>query len=523
MIKSSVRCAIALAGLVGCGSAADKLFCDNGNCGWSATDSGRIAALADLPETAPPDPSNRYVGNAAAEQLGRKLFFDPRFSGNSTGNDALQRPMPYARAPRGQPLNMSCATCHNFARGGADPASVPGDVSLGASWTDTNSPGILNAAFQTLFLWNGRSDSLWAQATATIETAMGSNRLRAAWTIASFYRADYEALFTSYPLPMTGTIADLAPTLETTGPRAGQCLLNPDCPATCRQVQDATAGTTACWPQFPLDGKPGAKIGCQPADPTEPFGDAYDCMAPEDQTAVTRVAVNFGKAVAAYEARLISRNSPFDQFVADMRAGHAEDSTAISDEAKNGALLFVGKAGCSDCHGTPLLSEGEFYNVGVLQVGLGVPTVADCPQGGVCDCVTPKNCLPWGVYDGMSKLRKSPYLRTSMWSDDPTDQSRQSFVDAPLDGLPKGAFRTPGLRDVALTAPYMHDGSIATLDEVVAHYNRGGNPDAVGTRAARIKPLFLSDQEQGELVAFLKTLTGAALPPDLISAPDLPQ
>src|SRR5262249_39617556 len=157
--------------------------------------------------------------------------------------------------------------------------------------------------------------------------------------------------------------------------------------------------------------------------------------------AVTRVAVNFGKAVAAFEFHLVSRNSPFDRFVADLRKSKADESTEISTAAKHGARLFVGKAGCSDCHNTPLLSDGNFYNVGVLQVGQGVPTLADCPAGGVCDCEAPKNCLPFGAYDGIAKLRKSPYRRDSAWSDNPMDASRKSFLDAPLDSFPKGGFR----------------------------------------------------------------------------------
>src|SRR5205814_9830226 len=102
-----------------------------------------------------------------------------------------------------------------------------------------------------------------------------------------------------------------------------------------------------------------------------------------------RVVVNFAKAIAAFESLLISRNSAFDTFVADLLDGHADVSTAISAEAKNGALLFVGKAGCSDCHSGPLLASDKPFNIGIPQTGMAVPTMEDCPKGGVCDCVTP--------------------------------------------------------------------------------------------------------------------------------------
>src|SRR5947209_4672721 len=93
----------------------------------------------------------------------------------------------------------------------------------------------------------------------------------------------------------------------------------------------------------------GSKMGCQPRDATEPFGDAWDCMDPQDQPQVVRVIVNFSKALAAFEAKLTTRNSAFDRFAADLRPGHAVESRAISPEAKNGARLFVGKAGCRSC------------------------------------------------------------------------------------------------------------------------------------------------------------------------------
>jgi cytochrome c peroxidase len=288
-------------------------------------------------------------------------------------------------------------------------------------------------------------------------------------------------------------------------------------------VKDDATGATGCFPRFPLDGKPGTKAGCQPGDASEPFGDAYDCMDPDDQLLATRVNVNFGKAVAAYEARLVSRDSAFDRFVADLRSGVGVESTVISADAKEGARLFVGKAGCADCHSGPLLSDTKFHNVGVPSVGQGVPTVADCPKGGVCDCVTPANCLPFGAWDGVQKMRKSPYRRESMWSDNPLDQSRRGWMDMPIDDIPRGSFRTPSLRDVALTAPYMHTGAFATLEEVVAHYNRGADPTAAGDVAAQLQPLYLTAREQSQLVAFLKTLTGEPLPAELADKPDLPQ
>ena len=253
-------------------------------------------------------------------------------------------------------------------------------------------------------------------------------------------------------------------------------------------------------------------------------------MPKADQDAITRVLVNFGKAIAAYEQRLVTGDSPFDRWVHDVRDGREIDPTRFSDQARLGARLFVGKAACVDCHATPFFSDNSYYNAGVPQTGTGVPTEADCPQGGVCDCAAApyKNCLPWGALDGFAKLRKNPFRRDSVWSDNITDKSRQRFVDMPLDdGLVvtslKGAWRTPSLRNVELTAPYMHNGSLGSLEAVVEHYDAGGSPQAPGAPNARIKPLFLTADERAALVAFMKALTSDPPAKAFITAPALPQ
>lgn len=517
----------------GCGSWVDDRLCGSAGCQWSDEEWGRVSALAGLPETAPADASNKYVGDAAAEAVGKKWFFDTRFAGTATLVDQLKRPVPYARAAKGATMAVACVTCHDLGNGSIDDTSSPGNVSIGAGWFDVNAQPALNAAFYQVSFWNGRVDSLWAQALAATEGGVSTNgtRLHVAWVISDLYRSDFQAAFPDAALPMSGTSAALAATLGTDG----QCTLsNGDCPDSCRVAQSDAGGAPGCWPRFPLQGKPGNKAGCQPGDTSEPFADAWDCMEPADQATVNRIFVNFGKAIAAYEAKMISRNSAFDRWVA---AG--ADSGLISPQAQQGAKLFVGKAACSDCHNTSLLSDNGFHDIGVPQTGPGVPTEAECPAGGVCDCVempsrtdadgntiaakAAKNCLPWGARDGIAKLSKSPFLRTSTWSDDPTDTSRQHFVDMSPDTIPIGAWRTPTLRDVALTAPYMHDGVFTTLEQVIDHYNRGGAASsAVGVPAAQIKPLLLTDEEKSDLVEFLKTLTGEPLPADFVSAPVLP-
>jgi cytochrome c peroxidase len=207
----------------------------------------------------------------------------------------------------------------------------------------------------------------------------------------------------------------------------------------------------------------------------------------------------------------------------------------ISGPAKLGAQLFVGKAGCSDCHNTPLFSDSQFHNVGVGQIGAGVPTVDDCPAGSVCDCAPvsdnhpngPKNCLPFGATDGLQKLQANGFLRNSTWSDDrsydPPAGMPPAYLTPDPSTIPIGGYRTPSLRNVSLTSPYMHDGSIATLADVVWHYNQGiSDENAPGAPAASFKPLYLSDDEQASLVAFLESLASAPPPADVLAPPTLP-
>ena len=166
------------------------------------------------------------------------------------------------------------------------------------------------------------------------------------------------------------------------------------------------------------------------------------------------------KAIATYERTILSGNSPFDRF----RAG---DTAALSASAQRGRALFEGKARCAPCHAGFNFTDEGYHNIGV----------------------------------GMD--REAPDLGR--------------YMVTKVEGH-KGAFKTPTLRDVAKRPPYMHDGSVKTLDEVVAFYNRGGIPNP--WRAPLVQPLNLTAQEQADLVAFLEGLTGQVA--SEVSSPRLP-
>ena len=158
---------------------------------------------------------------------------------------------------------------------------------------------------------------------------------------------------------------------------------------------------------------------------------------------------DLGRALASYVRTIEAGDTPYDRYLAG-------DHGALRAAAQRGLVLFNGKARCNACHAGALLTDGQFHNTGVA----------------------------W---------------RTG----ELTDEGRARVTHRPAD---RGAFKTPTLREVARTAPYMHDGSLSTLQAVVEFYERGGvpNPGLDG----RIRPLHLSAVEKSDLVALLQSLSG---------------
>jgi cytochrome c peroxidase len=242
---------------------------------------------------------------------------------------------------------------------------------------------------------------------------------------------------------------------------------------------DAGIADTA---RFPAAGKPGVA--------------AYDGMAAADKDIATRVYVNFGKALQAYMRKLVSRNARFDRLL-------ARDVSALTAQEVRGAKLFIGGAGCIGCHSGPQLSDGLFHNIGVAQTGPHVPATEN------------------GRFtDGAAEFGAALNV-DSVWSDD-RQTGRLAGLSATLPDGTKGQFRTASLRGIAETAPYMHAGQLASLDDVVAFYDRGGDTPAAGTSEITGKPLGLTTDAKADLVAFLKTLTGEAVAAGLLTDTSAP-
>jgi cytochrome c peroxidase len=224
---------------------------------------------------------------------------------------------------------------------------------------------------------------------------------------------------------------------------------------------------------------------------------AWKQMTDAQRDAVTSIYVNMGKSIAAYERRIQYGSSRFDRYVAGLSTdGRAPEGILTSDETA-GLQLFLGKANCTQCHNGPLLTNNEFHNTGV--------PARPAPE--------PDR----GRMAGARGVLTDEFNCRSKWSDAKPEQcSELDFIVTDSHELER-AFKVPSLRNVADRAPYMHAGQIATLDDVVAHYN---NAPAAPAGHSELKPLKLNATEIRQLTAFLRTLSGGtAVPPELLRAP----
>ena len=251
----------------------------------------RLSQLGPLPV----DPSNAVAEDPQAAALGEKLFHDTRFSGDGT---------------------VSCATCHLPDRQFQD--DLP--LAQGAGVTDRRTMPLANVSHGQWFFWDGRKDSLWAQALGPMEDARehAGNRTAFAHLVTSSYRAEYEALFGSMP--------DLS--------------------------------------DFPEDASPLATPAQQ---------EAWGRLPEEQRRQVDIVFANLGKSIAAFQRTLVHEETRFDRFAEAVVAGRKPEGDAAFNSLEiEGLKLFIGKANCINCHLGPRFTDDFFHNTGVPAVD-GLP------------------------------------------------------------------------------------------------------------------------------------------------------
>lgn len=367
----------------------------------------RSMSITEL-EPLPPDPTNRVADDPRAADLGRRLFFDTRLSANG---------------------RVACGTCHQPERGFQDGLAL----AVGVGTTARRSMPIAGMARSPFLFWDGRKDSLWAQALGPLESPVehGGTRAQYAHAMADHYRSEYEAVFG--PLPNLSAV-----------------------PASAGPAGNLTA--MAAW----------------------------SALSESLWNAVTGVFVNIGKAIAAYERQIAFGASPFDIYVAAVTTGHSGDGVLNGEEIA-GLRLFIGRGNCTQCHNGPLLTNNEFHNT-------GVPARPELPPDR-------------GRLTGATAVVGDEFNCRSRWSDARRHCAELDFLVTGAHTLDR-AYKVPSLRNVAERAPYMNSGQVASLADVLTHYNR---PPAAVAGHSELRPLRLKSSELRQLEAFLRTLSGPVL------------
>ncbi|MFM1868377.1 MAG: hypothetical protein RL591_1785 [Planctomycetota bacterium] len=318
-------------------------------------------------------------------------------------------------------------------------------LAQGVGTARRNAPTIVDAARRRWVGWDGKFDSLWSQALAPIEhpDEMGSDRR----TLLRVVRdtPSYRLLFERAFGPFPNELA----------------------------MRDGVSD-------------PLATSGALPSDHVEEINSTTALVL---------------KALGAYQRRVLSTETPLDRFVASLKKKGDANAADASDESKatfesdtfgaaarRGLAIFVGRGGCWQCHRGPNFTDEEFHALGLVGANGRVP---DDPAREAA----------------VTFLKANPFNVAGAWSD-----AQSSAKAAMVRGLKEGGeqfgqFRTPPLRGVALTPPYMHDGRFATLSDVVRFYDTLEGASPAGHHGEMVlEPLGLTEQERSDLVAFLESL-----------------
>jgi cytochrome c peroxidase len=223
-----------------------------------------------------------------------------------------------------------------------------------------------------------------------------------------------------------------------------------------------------------------------------PLGDAsareaWRRMSEADRDAANRVFANIGKSLAAYQRRLKFRPSRFDRFAEELsNENHWLASRQLSSEELEGLRLFIGRARCTDCHRGPLFTSFEFFSLALPVDGRSTPDP--------------------GRAAAFSEVQHDPFNCSGAYSDanGAADCTELRFMSTDKLGF-LANFKTPSLRNVALTAPYMHGGEFERLQQVVDHYDQA--PLVPFPEHTDLRPIGLSESEKKSLVAFLSSLS----------------
>lgn len=390
---------------------------------WSKAELAKIASLT-LPATPILTQNIVHTGNAvwnnhSAAKLGQQLFFDSRLSGNGT---------------------VACASCHQPQASFADPKPF----SSGLSLTKRHSPSLIGIATSPWMFWDGRADSLWAQALGPLENPAehGSNRARLAKLIAKYYSSQYQGIFGK--LPNIDQVANDATPLS----------------------------NNLIWQKNWLQ------------------------LNAEDQFKINQIFANIGKSLAAYQSLLMPSASRFDRFARQLvTQGH---SNLLSVTEQQGLKLFIddSKSHCIRCHNGPMFTNHDFQVTGIADTQR--PIGNDRSTGITQAILSEFNCK--GLFSDVKN---------------PEEECLElNYAKRSGDEL-QYAFKVPSLRNVSQSAPYMHNASFDSLQQVLRYYTQAKSQypehNLSTSRNSKsghldIEPLALSAKQLIQLEAFLNSL-----------------
>ena len=385
----------------------------------------------------------QHQGNEVWEQsnavtLGHKLFFDTRLSGNG---------------------KVACANCHQPKKAFTDGLTY----SIGMGITSRHTPTIIGIANSPWLFWDGRADSLWAQALGPLENPSehGANRLQLVHLINDHYISEYEAVF--------GKLTDFSD-------------------------QDRFPAHAMPQPASTITSPSPAPTSQQQVLQTQ-----WNSMTPTDQARVNLVFNNIGKSLAAYENLIMPGPARFDDFAAKLKSGLPSTDLSLQEQA--GLKLFINedKAQCIRCHNGPLLTNHEFSATGISDTRFSNAQFLG-------------TALNQGRFDGVEKAFNDPFNCFNTRKNESEQCVNLAFTKRHSEDL-KNAYKVPSLRNVSLTSPYMHNGSLDTLKDVLNYYNQAQsqiNPIANTINSPThidIAPLRLLPHEVNQITSFLHTLT----------------
>jgi len=339
---------------------------------------------------------------------------------------------------------FSCASCHDPQMGWGKHEAM---TTIRPEYpAKRHVPSLWGVRYNRWYFWDGRADSLWSQALMPLEdpAEMANNRIQ----IARLIIKDH-ALCKSYQA-LFGEIPDLL--LKT---------------------------------QLPMRGKPIEK------NKTHTDHQAWDRLSKPVKQAINHLFANIGKAIASFEETLVATGSPFDRFADQLlkaeQSNEAPSPTALSSQAVRGLKLFIGKAACVNCHFGANFSDGEFHHPFLQPFSL---------TGDL------------GRYNGIPLLLNNKFNSYSIYHDANKKTARNKLDYVYNNVLFRGQFKTPSLRNVALTYPYMHTGEFKTLAEVMEYYNTISERISTNNhQEVLLTSLKLAKSEQNDIIEFLQALT----------------